>query len=147
MKQTETKDVAKRIGMGFEIVDRYLLGEPVSKPDVVAAILANRSPDPAAQPFYRAFEAVGTRAADEAFIALRLVLSGKPTSDEAVRRLRALASVARSARAGDLTSLKATLTRDHSVLPDLPTANPPPTPANLQAIITAAESAYHTELA
>ena len=128
--------------MGFEIVDRYLLGEPVSKPDVIAAILATRSNDPAAQPFYRAFEAVGARAADEAFIALRLILSGKPPTDAAVRRLRALASVARTARAGDLTSLKTTLTRDHSVLPDLPTTAPP----NLQPLITAAESAYLAEL-
>ena len=58
------------MGVAFELVDRYLLGEPVSKPDVVAAILAERSSEPAAEPFYRAFEAVGARAADEAFIAL-----------------------------------------------------------------------------
>jgi len=131
--------------MGFEIVDRYLLGEPVSKPDVVAAILAERSPDPAAQPFYRAFEAVGARAADEAFVALRLILAGKGSDDAGVRRLRALAAVARNARAGDLASLAATLKRDRAILSDLPHAEHLSAPA-LAALTSAAEAAFRKEL-
>jgi len=102
--------------MGFELVDRYLLGEPVSKPDALAAILAERSPDPAAAPFYRALESVGARAADEALIALRLVLAGKQPTDEAVRRLRALAGVARACANGDRTGLASVVKRDRVVL-------------------------------
>ncbi|MBD5635554.1 MAG: hypothetical protein IAI49_13845, partial [Candidatus Eremiobacteraeota bacterium] len=86
--------------MGFELIDGYLLGEPVSKPAVVESLLSQRSDAPAAAPFYRALEAVGARAADEAFIALRLVLAGHAPEDEAVRRVRALAGVARAARTG-----------------------------------------------
>ncbi|MFZ1125800.1 MAG: hypothetical protein WAN59_11745, partial [Candidatus Baltobacteraceae bacterium] len=74
--------------MACEQIDRYLLGEPVSKPAAIAATLADRSSEPAAAPFYRALEAVGPRAADEALVALRLVLAGQAPSDAAVRHLR-----------------------------------------------------------
>jgi len=87
---------------------------------VIAGLLANRSPAPAAAPFYRAFEAVGTRAADEAFVALRLVLAGRVAEDGAVRRLRALASLARSAATGDLEGAKLTLQRERAWIPELP---------------------------
>ncbi len=85
-------------GVDFTLVDSYLLGEPTSKADAIAALLADRSPLPEAAPFYRALEAVGVRAADEgAIIALRLVLAGRGASDENVRRLRAFSGVARAA--------------------------------------------------
>jgi hypothetical protein len=80
----------------FELLDGYLLGEPAAKAEVIASILSRRSPLPAAAPFYRAFEAVGVRAADEAFIALRLVLAGIAPSDERVKRLRGLVKAARA---------------------------------------------------
>ena len=83
------------------MIDRYLLGEPVSKPEVVAQLLADRSDVAAAAPFYRAFEAVGARAADEAFVALRLVLAGRTPDDAAVRRVRALVRIARASANGD----------------------------------------------
>jgi hypothetical protein len=128
--------------VGFELVDRYLLGEPVSKRDVVAALLAERSTEVAAQPFYRALEAVGERAADEAFLALRLVASGKAASDENVRRLRALAAVARAAATGDEAGLKRLRERDRSLLLDLPAAS-----AGSLAVGNAARDAYARELA
>ena len=86
--------------MGFEIVDGYLFGDPIPKPDVVSALLADRSDAAAAAPFYRALEAIGARAADEAFVALRLVLAGRSLDDDAVKRLRGLAAAVRAARAG-----------------------------------------------
>jgi len=132
--------------MGFELVDRYLLGEPVSKPEVVAAILAERSDQPAAAPFYRAFEAVGARAADEAFIALRLILAGKSLEDDAVRRLRGLTSLARAGRAGDSAGMAAALKRDGSVLGDLPQGSLD-VPAERDRLVAAATAAYRAALA
>jgi hypothetical protein len=131
--------------VGFEIVDGYLLGDPVSKPDVVAALLATRSTEPAAAPFYRALEAVGARAADEAFVALRLVLAGRPPSDEGVRRVRALAAVARACATGDRTGLAAVLKRDRAELTDLPAVAP--AEADLQTMGAAAREAYVRSLA
>jgi hypothetical protein len=130
---------AKRRRMGLEIVDGYLLGEAVSKPDVVAALLADRDDAPAAAPFYRALEAVGARAADEAFLALRLVLAGRTADDAAVKRLRALASVARAARTGDAAGLAALRRREREQLVDLPAVDGP-------ALAEAARAAYRREL-
>lgn len=96
----------------LDLLDRYLLGEPVSKPAVVARILAERSPLPEAAPFYRALDAVGTRAADEALIALRLVLAGRPPSDDAVRKLRAFGALARAAAENDAAAVQAILQKD-----------------------------------
>ena len=137
--------MAKRILVGFEIVDRYLLGDPVSKPDVVAALLAERSPEPAAEPFYRALEAVGARAADEAFVALRLVLAGRPPSDDGVRRVRALAAVARACATGDRAGLAAVLKRDRAELAGLPAA--PAAGGDLALLGAAARAAYARSLA
>jgi hypothetical protein len=134
------------MGVAFELVDRYLLGEPVSKPDVVAAILAERSSEPAAEPFYRAFEAVGARAADEAFIALRLIVAGKPADDASVRRLRAFARVARAARSGDRAGLAAALKRDRDILGELPDAASE-APGGEPALVAAAVAAYRAALA
>jgi len=105
--------------VGLEIVDGYLLGDPVSKADVVLSLLAERSTETAAAPFYRALEAVGVRAADEAFIALRLVLAGRKPEDEAVRRLRALSSVARACASDDARGVAAILRRERSSLGNL----------------------------
>jgi hypothetical protein len=103
------------------LLDRYLLGEPVSKPLIVERVLAERSPLPEAAPFYRALDAVGTRAADEALIALRLVLAGQQPSDERVRTLRSLGALARAAAENDAAAVRALLRKDGSLLAlDLP---------------------------
>lgn len=127
--------------MGFETVDRYLLGEPVSKAAALDAALSDRSPEPAAAPFYRALEAVGLRAADEAFVALRLIAAGQAATDERVRRLRALAAVARACATSDRAGLKATFRRDAAVLGDLDGGA-----ADLSALGAAARAAYAGEL-
>jgi hypothetical protein len=127
--------------MGFEVVDGYLLGDPVSKPAVVAAFLADRSESEAAAPFYRALEAVGARAADEAFIALRLVLAGHAADDEAVKRLRAVANFARAARTGDRRTLASLRARERANLGELATEE------DETALVDKARSAYFREIA
>jgi hypothetical protein len=129
--------------VAFETIDRYLLGDPISKAAALEAALADRSAAPAAAAFYRALEAVGVRAADEAFIALRLILVGKPASDDNVRRLRALSAVARACANGDRTGLKATLRRDGAVLRDLDAGLES---SDLAALGAAARAAYAREL-
>jgi hypothetical protein len=79
-------------------LDGYLLDGKPSKDAAIAAVLADRRPVEAAQAFYRALDLLGARVADEALIALRLALAGRPVDDDGVRRLRALAT---AARAGD----------------------------------------------
>jgi hypothetical protein len=128
--------------MGFELVDGYLLGEPVSKPDALAALLAERSLDLAAAPLYRGLEAVGPRAADEAFIALRLVLAGRAPTDEHVRRVRALAALARACANGDAAGVAQAFKRDGAALSDLESLRKSP-PAELGA---AARAAFVREL-
>ncbi len=132
--------------MGFEVIDGYLLGGSFAKGDVVAAVLADRVESPAAAPFYRALEAVGVRAADEAFIALRLVLAGRSPDDDAVRRLRAFAAVARAANAGDEATLAATCKRERAQLGALG-ERAVATPAERAALGSAAVLAYTAELA
>ena len=127
--------------MGFEVVDGYLLGEAVSKPDVVAALLGERSGVPAAAPFYRALEAVGARAADEAFLALRLVLAGKAPDDDRVKRLRAFAGVARAARTGDRAGLATLRKREPATLGNLIDDGP-----GGEALHERAKAAYFDEL-
>jgi hypothetical protein len=70
-------------------LDGYLLDGSPGKADAIAAALRDRSADPRAQPFYRALETVGARAADEALLALRLVLGGKPATDDTIVEARA----------------------------------------------------------
>jgi hypothetical protein len=70
-------------------------GRP-SKDEAVAAVLADRSPVPGAQAFYRALDLLGSRVADEALIALRLALIGEAVDDEGVLRLRGLLAAARN---------------------------------------------------
>ncbi len=129
--------------MAETLIDRYLLGEPVSKPDVVASLLASRTTAPAAEAFYRAFEAIGARAADEAFVALRLILAGRLPDDEAVRRLRALGRVARACATADVAGLRSVLARDRALLRDLPQAGEPV----FATLGAAARAAYAREVA
>lgn len=123
-----------------DLADDYLLGEPVSKPAVIAALLTDRSSAPAAAPFYRALEAIGVRAADEAIVALRLVLAGKPASDAAVRRLRDLARVARAAATDDRRVVAAVMAENPALLEALSSAADP------NDIYTTVKSAYLREL-
>jgi hypothetical protein len=70
-------------------LDGYLLDGSPGKADAIAAALRQRSPDPKAQPFYRALETVGARAADEALLALRVILGGNAADDETIVAARA----------------------------------------------------------
>ncbi|MDQ6932947.1 MAG: hypothetical protein M3160_07200 [Candidatus Eremiobacteraeota bacterium] len=87
--------------MEFDFIDNYLLDEQPAKADAIRQILAKRSELSAAAPFYRALETLGVRAADEAIIALRLVLAGKTPTNERVQQIRDV--VASSRVAGDET--------------------------------------------
>jgi hypothetical protein len=131
---------ANRTAVTFEIIDGYLLGEPVSKADLVADLLAHRSADPAAAPFYRALEAVGVRAADEAFAAIRIVLGGGVPSDARVRRVRALSGLARAAANGERREIEKIFRRDAAVLEDLSAIELTPAPLG-----DAARRAYRLE--
>ncbi len=86
--------------MQFDSLDDYLLDKRGNKADVIAGLLAERSEDPQAAPFYRALEILGAKAADEALIALRLVLAGKAAADDAIRRLRQNVATSRSGGEG-----------------------------------------------
>ena len=111
--------------MQFHAIDGYLLDGRPAKAEAIAAALRDRVSAERALPFYRALEAVGERAADEALIALRLVIAGKPPDDDAVRRLRSLALLARGGdrEARDAAFAKAGDTlRDLSALRDDPAA-------------------------
>ena len=81
-------------------LDGYLLDGQPGKAEAIAAALRERSPDPRAQPFYRALETVGARAADEALLALRLVLGGKPAQDETIVEARAARARAKAGEPG-----------------------------------------------
>ena len=83
-------------------------GRP-SKSDAIAAILGDRQPVAAAQAFYRALDLLGARVADEALIALRLALAGRPVDDDGVRRMRDLVAAARAGDAGARTAYLAGL--------------------------------------
>ena len=86
--------------MELHPLDGYLLDGRPGKADAIAAALRERSPDPRAQPFYRALEAVGARAADEALLALRLVLGGKVAADETIVAARTARARAKAGEAG-----------------------------------------------
>ncbi len=105
--------------MAFHVIDTYLLDGKPTKAAAVDAALAAPTDDPRAAPFYRAFKAVGARAADEALVALRLVLAGKEPSDDAIRRMRALAALVRAAEARDTRAIATTFAKDGEALGDL----------------------------
>ena len=120
--------------MEFHAIDGYLLDGQPSKAEAIAFALRNQVSDERALPFYRALAAVGTRAADEALIALRLTLAGKEPADAAVRRLRGLVSLV---RVHDQAAAQAAFARAGATLDDL--RNLRDDPAKLAA---AARAAY-----
>ncbi len=85
--------------MELHPLDGYLLDGSPDKADAIAAALRDRSPDPQAQPFYRALDTVGARAADEALLALRLVLGGKAADDASIVEARAARARAKTGEA------------------------------------------------
>lgn len=119
--------------MDVHPIDGYLLDGRPAKAQAIAAVLGDRVAAEAALPFYRALEAVGPQAADEALIALRLVIAGKPPDDAAVRRLRGLALLARRAAAPAQVFAKSAGT-----LADLATL-----PADPATLASAARVAYN----
>ena len=90
-----------RTAMDFTPIHGYLLDGRPSKAEAIAHLLRDRIEDPRAAPFYRAFEAVGLRAADEALLALRALAAGRAPEDDLIRRLRDLVKVARTGERGD----------------------------------------------
>ena len=82
--------------MALHPIDGYLLDNQPSKDAAVAAVLADRQPLPGVQPFYRALDLLGSKVADEALIALRLALAGRPVDDDGVRSLRDHLTAART---------------------------------------------------
>jgi hypothetical protein len=87
--------------VGLHPLDGYLLTGSPSKDEAVTAVLADRQSIAGAQPFYRALDLLGPKVADEALIALRLALAGRPVDDDGVRELR---SRLVAARTGDPTA-------------------------------------------
>jgi hypothetical protein len=81
----------------FDYLDRYLLEQVPSKAEIVEDLLRHRAALPAAAPFYEGIRMLGSRTPDLTFIALRLVLAGKPADDERVTRLRDIVERARGA--------------------------------------------------
>ena len=86
--------------MELHPLDGYLLDGKPGKADAIAAALRARSSDPRAQPFYRALQALGARAADEALLALRLVLGGNTPNDETIVAARAVRAAVKAGRPG-----------------------------------------------
>jgi hypothetical protein len=87
--------------MNFTALDGYLLDGKPSKREALDHVLQHRIDDPRAAPFYRAFEAIGTRAADESLIAIRAIAAGKAPDDELIRKLRDLVKLARAGKRGE----------------------------------------------
>lgn len=131
-------------GATYRVVDGYLLGEKVTKSEAVAALLSGRSDDPALAPFYRAFEKIGIRAADEAIAALRLLLARREASDAGVRRLRAVARIARAAALGERAALDAARKADPAVYAELSAADS--APEQFPELEKRARHAYFREL-
>ena len=86
--------------MELHPLDGYLLDGVPSKSDAIAAALRDRSDDPRAQPFYRALTSVGARAADEALLALRIVLGGGTADDAAIVAARTARARAKTGAPG-----------------------------------------------
>ena len=87
--------------MELHPLDGYLLDGRPGKAEAIAAALASPADDPRAQPFYRALAAVGTRAADDALLALRLVLGGRTADDAGIRAARVARAEAQAGRDPD----------------------------------------------
>lgn len=74
--------------MDFDSLDHYLLDGTGSKAALIEKLLSDREENSEAAPFYRALDILGAKAADEALMALRLVLAGKPAEDQSIKRMR-----------------------------------------------------------
>jgi len=91
-------------------LDGYLLDGSPSKPDAIAAVLADQRPNVHAQPFYRALDLLGARVPDETLMGLRIALAGRLADDDGIRTMRAQIAAARTgdaaARAAYLASVE-----------------------------------------
>lgn len=94
--------------MPFDSLDQYLLTGSPAKPQLIAALLAQRSGAQGASPFYEGMRLLGPRTPDLTLVALRLVLAGHSADDASVVELRDLAARARS---GDMAARSAYLER------------------------------------
>lgn len=97
--------------MELHPLDGYLLDGAPDKAGAIAAALRDRSDDPRAQPFYRALEAIGTRAADDALLALRLVLGGNAATDAAIVAARAARAAVQAGNPGAREAYQAAVGR------------------------------------
>jgi hypothetical protein len=102
--QSASTRIAKRIAVELHPLDGYLLDGVPAKAEAIAAALRARSENPRAQPFYRALEHVGARAADEALLALRVVLGGKDADDATIVAAREART---AAKGGDAAAREA----------------------------------------
>jgi hypothetical protein len=71
------------------LIDGYFLGDLADRELVFRKIAGWRTEIESAVPIVRAIALVGSRAADESLMALRLGLSGRPVSDRTVKELKA----------------------------------------------------------
>lgn len=77
------------------LIDGYLLGDQTDRESVFRKIAGWHTEIESAAPILRAIALVGSRAADESLMALRLSLSGRSVSDQAVKELKAATSAIR----------------------------------------------------
>jgi hypothetical protein len=77
------------------LIDGYLLGDQTDRESVFRKIAGWHTEIESAAPILRAIALVGSRAADESLMALRLSLSGHPVSDQAVKELKAATAAIR----------------------------------------------------
>lgn len=82
------------------LIDAYLLGDRTDREQVYAQIARFQPDVEAAVPIVRAIALVGSRAADESLMALRLALSSLPTSDDSVLAVRSAVADIRNGKAG-----------------------------------------------
>ncbi|MHB8178337.1 MAG: hypothetical protein ACYDA5_11470 [Vulcanimicrobiaceae bacterium] len=93
--------------MNLAAIDSYLLHGSPEKVEVIAELLAWSAPPPEARPFLEGMRVLGARTPDLAICALRLALSGRSPSDEAVGRLRDLSEAARAGGASAAAAQRA----------------------------------------
>jgi hypothetical protein len=83
------------------LIDGYLLGDRADRESVFRKIAGWRTEVESAVPIVRAIALIGSRAADESLMALRLSLSGRPVSDQKVKELKgAVAAIRQGEAAG-----------------------------------------------
>ena len=74
----------------ISLLDAYFLGDERDRKGVFAKVAAWQPDLQSAEPIVRAINLVGSRAADESLIALRLILQGHPLEDDRVLQLRTI---------------------------------------------------------